>query len=65
MQALFALLSHGIDGNDVEAMKKVKEQIQDYLILKWKSLGRKPRHFFMQKSPKINNNSLQVYTYIV
>ena len=34
MQALFALLSHGIDGNDVEAMKKVKEQIQDYLILK-------------------------------
>ena len=38
MQALFALLSHGIDCNYVEAMKKVKEQIQDYLILKWKSL---------------------------
>lgn len=34
MQALFALLSHGIDGNDVDAMKKVKEQIQQYLILK-------------------------------
>lgn len=34
MQALFALLAHGIDGNDIEAMKKVKEEIQKYLILK-------------------------------
>ena len=35
LQSLFALLSHGIDGNDVEAMKKCKDNIQDYLILKW------------------------------
>lgn len=34
MQALFALLSHGIDGNDVNAMKSVKDQIQKYLIAK-------------------------------
>lgn len=34
LQSLFALLSHGIDGNDVEAMKKCKDQIQEYLILK-------------------------------
>ena len=34
MQALFALLSHGIDGNDVDAMKNVKAQIQKYLISK-------------------------------
>jgi hypothetical protein len=34
MQALFALLAHSIDGNDVDAMKKVKEEIQQYLILK-------------------------------
>ena len=34
LQSLFALLSHGIDGNDVEAMKKCKAQIQEYLILK-------------------------------
>ena len=34
LQSLFALLSHGIDGNDVEAMKKCKDNIQDYLILK-------------------------------
>lgn len=34
LQSLFALLSHGIDGNDVEAMKKCKSQIQEYLILK-------------------------------
>lgn len=34
MQALFALLSHGIDGNDIEAMRRVKDQIQKYLIQK-------------------------------
>lgn len=34
MQALLALLSHGIDGNDVNAMKSVKDQIQKYLIAK-------------------------------
>ena len=34
LQSLFALLSHGIDGNDVGAMKKCKDNIQDYLILK-------------------------------
>ena len=34
MQALFALLSHGIDGNDIDAMRSVKAQIQKYLISK-------------------------------
>lgn len=34
MQALFALLSHGIDGNDIDAMRSVKTQIQKYLISK-------------------------------
>lgn len=34
LQSLFALLSHGIDGNDVEAMRKCKDNIQQYLILK-------------------------------
>ena len=32
MKALLALLKHGIDGNDVEGMKKVKDEIEDYLI---------------------------------
>lgn len=31
-KSLLALLSHGIDGNDVEAMKEAKKQLQDHLI---------------------------------
>jgi len=31
-RALLALLSHGIDGNDVEGMRKAKAELQDYLI---------------------------------
>lgn len=34
MQALFALLSHGIDSNHTEEMKNAREQIQKYLIQK-------------------------------
>lgn len=33
-KALLALLSHGIDGNDVEGMKHAKEELQHYLIEK-------------------------------
>lgn len=33
-QALLALLSHGIDGNDIDALKKAKEALQEHLILK-------------------------------
>lgn len=31
-RALLALLAHGIDGNDIEAMKKAKAELTDYLI---------------------------------
>ena len=31
-RALLALLSHGIDGNEVEEMRKAKKSIEDYLI---------------------------------
>ena len=31
-RALLALLAHGIDGNDVEAMRKAKAELTDYLI---------------------------------
>ena len=31
-RALLALLSHGIDGNEVEAMKKAKEELTNFLI---------------------------------
>lgn len=31
-EALLALLAHGIDGNDVEGMKKVKSKLQQFLI---------------------------------
>lgn len=31
-QCMLALLSHGIDGNDVESMQKAKKDLQDYLI---------------------------------
>lgn len=30
--ALLALLSHGIDGNDVEALKVAKHELEEYLI---------------------------------
>ena len=33
-KALLALLSHGIDGNDIEGMKSAKEELQHYLIEK-------------------------------
>ena len=32
MRALLALLKHGIDGNDIAEMKKVKEDLEQYLI---------------------------------
>ena len=32
MKALLALLRHGIDGNDIESMKKVKSELEQYLI---------------------------------
>lgn len=31
-KAILALLSHGIDGNEIEGMKKAKEDLQNYLI---------------------------------
>ncbi len=31
-KAILALLDHGIDGNDIEAMKTAKVELQDYLI---------------------------------
>ena len=31
-KAILALLDHGIDGNDIEAMKTAKIELQDYLI---------------------------------
>ena len=31
-RALLALLAHGIDGNDIEAMRKAKTELTDYLI---------------------------------
>lgn len=31
-KALLALLSHGIDGNDTEAMKRARDELNDYLI---------------------------------
>ncbi|MBQ7007061.1 MAG: hypothetical protein IJN59_04460 [Oscillospiraceae bacterium] len=34
LQALLALLEHGIDGNNVEQMKEVKQLLQNYLIQK-------------------------------
>lgn len=32
MKALLALLQHGIDGNDIDGMKKVKHELEEYLI---------------------------------
>ena len=34
MESLFALLQHGIDGNNIEPMKRAQKNIQDYLINK-------------------------------
>lgn len=31
-RALLALLAHGIDGNDIEAMKRAKAELTDFLI---------------------------------
>ena len=31
-RALLALLAHGIDGNDIDAMKKAKAELTEYLI---------------------------------
>ena len=31
-RAILALLSHGIDGNDIDSMKKSKQELTDYLI---------------------------------
>lgn len=31
-RALLALLKHGIDGNDVDAMKRAEEELQEFLI---------------------------------
>ena len=31
-RAILALLSHGIDGNDIDAMKAAKKELQDFLI---------------------------------
>lgn len=31
-RALLALLSHNIDGNDIEPMRRAKQELQDYLI---------------------------------
>ena len=31
-RALLALLAHGIDGNDIEAMKQAKAELTNYLI---------------------------------
>ena len=31
-KALLALLSHGIDGNDIDSMRQAKEELQHYLI---------------------------------
>lgn len=33
-KALLALLSHGIDGNNIGDMEKAKKDLQDYLILR-------------------------------
>lgn len=34
LTALLALLRHGIDGNDIDGMKKARDELQDYLITK-------------------------------
>lgn len=34
LESLFALLSHALDGNDIDSMKKAKKHLNDYLIQK-------------------------------
>lgn len=31
-RAILALLAHGIDGNDIEGLRRAKDELQDYLI---------------------------------
>ena len=31
-KALLALLDHGIDGNDIEGMKKIKQELTEFLL---------------------------------
>ena len=31
-RCMLALLAHGIDGNDIDSMRKAKQDLQDYLI---------------------------------
>lgn len=31
-RAILALLAHGIDGNDIDALRAAKSELQDYLI---------------------------------
>ena len=33
-RAILALLSHGIDGNDIDAMRMAKKELEEYLITK-------------------------------
>lgn len=33
-RAILALLAHGIDGNDIDAMKGAKKELEEYLITK-------------------------------
>jgi len=33
-RAILALLSHGIDGNDIDAMRTAKKELEEYLITK-------------------------------
>lgn len=32
MQAILSLLTHGIDGNEINGMKKAKEELTEYLL---------------------------------
>lgn len=34
LESLLALLSHALDGNDIDGMKKAKKHLNDYLISK-------------------------------
>lgn len=34
LESLLALLSHALDGNDIDSMKKAKKHLNDYLIQK-------------------------------
>lgn len=32
MQSILSLLSHGIDGNEIDSMKRAKEELTEYLL---------------------------------